>query len=282
MVAGRVMRNAYIRSLERRGVDFGAARRYWSSKRPALEACRREVERRDMTYPEYFTSDIHTYYQGHLSWEQAYHTGCHMQGAALLALPEIDPALASRGEPVTPAEAYGAYKRHVAELVVGGAGPGVRRLLDVGCGTGSVTSLLSARFEEVTGVDLSPPYLAIARHCHPTLRWIHANAEATGLPGDGQAFDAVSMVFMLHEMVPEAIANALGEAYRLLPAGGRLVVLDMDPARLPAYPSFIDISEPHLEAYRAVDLRQAMSEVGFGRVTLEPAHGMTALFVATK
>ncbi len=53
------------------------------------------------------------------------------------------------------------------------------RVVDLGCGTGALTSMLADRWQHavVVGVDASPEMLSRARRDHPSLEWIAANIE---------------------------------------------------------------------------------------------------------
>lgn len=77
--------------------------------------------------------------------------------------------------------------------------------------------------------DLSESMLALARRRRPPegageIRFVAGNACA--LPFAGEAFDAV-VATQVHEYVQD-IPAALGEAFRVLRPGGRLLVLDTD------------------------------------------------------
>lgn len=104
------------------------------------------------------------------------------------------------------------------------------KVLDVGCGTGSLAVLMAQRAGEngeVAGIDLSPRMLAAARRKAnlPQLTFRRANAEA--IPYPNGHFDVVTMTYVLHEMPRRARENTLREARRVLTPNGRLIVVDL-------------------------------------------------------
>ena len=108
---------------------------------------------------------------------------------------------------------------------------GARRVLDVGCGTGTFALLLESRGVEVTGVDPAAGSLAYARRRPGADRvtWIHG--DATAIPG--MAVDLATMT----GNVAQAITDPLGwdatlrGVHQALRPGGRFVVESRDPAR---------------------------------------------------
>lgn len=92
------------------------------------------------------------------------------------------------------------------------------RVLDVGCGTGQLTSDIAARGADVLGIDSSPDMIAQARINYPKLafRLVDAATFRTDAP-----FDAVFSNAALHWMKPpEPVVAAMAGA---LKPGGRLV-----------------------------------------------------------
>jgi SAM-dependent methyltransferase len=83
------------------------------------------------------------------------------------------------------------------------AGPGTR-LLDVAVGPGTLTSSAAGRGARVTGVDLAPAMVTLARKLHPGLDFRKASAEE--LPFAAGSFDAVVCSFGLgHFSAPERV-----------------------------------------------------------------------------
>src|ERR1700745_2715225 len=77
------------------------------------------------------------------------------------------------------------------------------------------------------GVDLSEPYVAEARRHLQRWCWLNlmvANGEA--LPVKDQSQDAVTSIFMFHELPPKVRRIVFREFARVLRPGGRVVVVD--------------------------------------------------------
>jgi len=105
---------------------------------------------------------------------------------------------------------------------------GARRLLDVGCGTGTLAAAAASRWPavDIDAVDASGGMLAIAERVRAALepaaarRIRLAQAVADRLPFEDGSFDVVVSAFVL-QLVPSR-ARALREMRRVLRPGGRL------------------------------------------------------------
>jgi len=98
-------------------------------------------------------------------------------------------------------------------------GPTTReRILDIGCGTGHLTSKIAMAGAETSGIDNAPDMVARAKENYPHLRF--QVADAVELPYDCE-FDAVFSNAAIHWMrPPEQVAGGI---LRSLRPGGRLV-----------------------------------------------------------
>lgn len=109
------------------------------------------------------------------------------------------------------------------------------RVLDVACGTGTVTRMAARKVTDtgsVAGLDVNPGMLAVARSNTPSdtaIEWYEAPAE--DMPLAGESFDVVLCQMGL-QFMEDKIA-ALREMRRVLAAGGRVVLNVPGPASKP-------------------------------------------------
>lgn len=77
------------------------------------------------------------------------------------------------------------------------------RVLDYGCGVGYVCSLFADRGYDVTGIDVSPAALAIARDREPRATFLESPPDGL-LPFDDEVFDVVTCLGVL-EHIPDPL-----------------------------------------------------------------------------
>jgi len=96
------------------------------------------------------------------------------------------------------------------------------RILDLGCGTGHLTSEIAAAGAQTLGIDSSADMIGQARQNYPKLKFQLADARTFVAPGTPpEPFDAVFSNAALH-WVPEA-RTAIQAIRRALKPGGRFV-----------------------------------------------------------
>ncbi len=111
-------------------------------------------------------------------------------------------------------------------------------VLDVGCGTGTLTLLIKHNHPNasVYGFDVDPQVLDIARRkaeqAGETI--VLQQGTATCLPYPDDTLDRVFASLMLHHLTREDKRRALREAFRVLRPGGELHVADFGEPHDPA------------------------------------------------
>ena len=118
------------------------------------------------------------------------------------------------------------WKRRLVDMAALGADESV---LDLACGTGDITLAVAGKVGHgnVVGLDISRAMLGIAerkrRRRNSLNVWFH-RADVLRIPFTDQSFDCVTAGYALRN-VPD-ITAALGEIWRVLKPGGRVLSLD--------------------------------------------------------
>ena len=95
---------------------------------------------------------------------------------------------------------------------------------------------------------------------------IVANAEA--IPAPDNSCDAVTSIFMLHELPPEVRRTVIGEAARVLKPGGRLILMNsLQRGDEPDYDGMLErfpqhYHEPYYQSYLSEDFSASRAAAG--------------------
>jgi ubiquinone/menaquinone biosynthesis C-methylase UbiE len=226
-------------------IDRAALQAFYESKDWDIEV--NQWTNPQVDYPDYYQQPFHSIENGYLSVEAA----VSYDAITPYALP--------------PNENW------VRQSLLDGIQGQPRRILDLGCGTGSIALLLQEKFPDaqVIGLDLSPYMLVVAEHRadqrNLPIQWRHGQAEETGLPA--AQFDLVTIGLLFHE-TPPAIAQAiLREAHRLLRTGGEVLILDGNQ-KLLRQTSWLNnvFEEPYIQQYAEGCTEAWLGQAGFGAV----------------
>ena len=159
------------------------------------------------------------------------------------------------------------------------------RVLDVAAGTGTSTKALQRTGATAVALDFSLGMVTEGRRKHPDIEFVEGDAE--DLPFPSQSFDAVTISFGLRNVNNPQMA--LGEMYRVLKPGGRIVICEFSHPQAPlmklgyegylkyVMPAVAAVSSSHKDAYRYLMesiqdwpeqsvLSQWMRAAGFTRV----------------
>lgn len=205
-------------------------------------------------YPTYYLQNFHYQTGGWLSRESAklYDTQVEILfGGAADAMRRIALGSLARG-------VKGTDQRRV-------------RLLDLACGNGRFLAQILAAFPRLpaTGLDLSPAYCEEARRRLARWRDVEiVTGAAERMPFESNAFDAVTCVYLFHELPPRVRREVAREIARVLKPGGILVLADSvqtgDAPDLDRMLEYFPVGfhEPYYGSYLTEDLVALFSEVG--------------------
>jgi ubiquinone/menaquinone biosynthesis C-methylase UbiE len=236
----------FLSPIIRSFIDEEKLRQFYESKDWQAESDR--FRRPDVTYPQYYSS-------------QNFHgiEGGYLNGGAATSYDPITQYV------LLPNEKW--VRQGLIDSIQGQP----RRILDLGCGTGSTTLMLKEAFPqaEVVGLDLSPYMLVMADHKAKATRldvqWHHGKAEETGFPD--ASFDLVTASLLFHETPPSVTQSILRECFRLLTTGGEVLILDGNQKTIRQVDWLTEVfEEPYIKAYAAGNLDAWMGAAGFEAV----------------
>jgi len=142
---------------------------------------------------------------------------------------------------------------------------GVRNatLLDLACGTGRFLREVKSNYPKltVTALDLSPHYLELAREAlAPWSGTTFLEAPAEAVPAADASFDAITCIFLFHELPVKTRRQVAAEMARLLRRGGAAIIADsIQLGDAPEYDALVEyfphaFHEPYYAQYAREDL----------------------------
>ncbi|MEL6633330.1 MAG: class I SAM-dependent methyltransferase [Bacteroidota bacterium] len=106
-----------------------------------------------------------------------------------------------------------------------------KRYLDIGCGTGNYTSVLTQSGGQFIGVDPSARMLEMAKEKDPTIDWLIGTAESLEMPAE--SVDGILASLTLHHW--DSLPNGFRHLYAALKTGGRMVIFTSTPDQMEGY-----------------------------------------------
>ena len=164
------------------------------------------------------------------------------------------------------------YKKHLVELL---SIDKPFSMLDVGCGTATLTMMIKQRYPivDITGIDGDEAVLRIAQRKIQTagLNINLAFGLVTQLPYDDESFDCCVCSLVLHHLTTENKRKAMEELFRVIKPSGRLLILDFStPHNLPMM--MVTLATQYLEeTYDNFHgrLLEFMPKVGFANINVD-------------
>jgi SAM-dependent methyltransferase len=257
-------RQMMIKRAEKIGVPW--TKRVQELKTRDWETDLAQVQNPQVAYPDYYLKSFHAYAQGNLNWDAA----LEVEVAAYAVHAGIWKESGAKGDRL--------LRSSYHEIITSQIPTTPQTILDLGCSVGMSTFALQEAYPHatITGLDLSPYFLAVAKYSSKerdsAINWVHSTAEATPLAAN--SFDLVSSFLMFHELPQSATQQIFQEAQRLLKPGGYLTIMDMNPqseiyARMPPYIlTLLKSTEPYLDDYFSLDIENTLMAAGFSTPTI--------------
>jgi ubiquinone/menaquinone biosynthesis C-methylase UbiE len=163
-------------------------------------------------------------------------------------------------------------RRETAEM--GEVQPG-DKVLDVCTGTGDVALEFNKRCDDVTGIDLSPEMLAVARRKDREGKVRFLQMDATNLDFTDKEFDISAISFGLHDMPFGMREGALREMARVTKK--RIVIVDYNPPQNPIlralYVALISLYESkYFPEFAMSDFEEMLARCGLRVERDRPVH----------
>lgn len=165
-------------------------------------------------------------------------------------------------------------------------GPAPYGLLDVGCGTGTLLSMLAAdpHAEQLVGLDYSPEMVRRAADkcagCDPQRRLEIVHADAEHLPFADGAFDILTCCNSFHHYPhPAAVINGF---WRVLRPGGLLILIDGFRDNVigwVVFDVFVAAIERHVRHLPWSEFRKLIEQAGFRELRQRKMNVLAPLLV---
>jgi ubiquinone/menaquinone biosynthesis C-methylase UbiE len=149
------------------------------------------------------------------------------------------------------------------------------KIIDIGCGTGRFIDALKQVWPKlpVLGIDMSEAYVRHAkRFLRRRSRLNFSVAKAESLPVASESQDALTGIFLFHELPPNIRRIVIRECARVLKPGGRLILVDsLQRGDRPDYDGLLELfpqsyHEPYYRSYLEEDFIALTAEHGFFHV----------------
>jgi SAM-dependent methyltransferase len=113
--------------------------------------------------------------------------------------------------------------------LVGALGPVAgKRVLELGCGHGTLSVFMAKQGASVTGVDIGPRLVEAAAKLAELngVDAVFARVDIKSLPFAAESFDVVVALAVLHHLPERDLASTLAETHRVLRAGGTAILVE--------------------------------------------------------
>jgi ubiquinone/menaquinone biosynthesis C-methylase UbiE len=171
---------------------------------------------------------------------------------------------------------------------------GHEKIIDIGCGTGSLTvdiagKLSPAKGGQIIGIDAAAKMIALAQKKASGIGQVQfCISAAEHLEYPDETFDCAISTFFFHHIDYELKLQALNEIWRTLKKNGKVVIVDVDTptnifGKICAWSGYVLFLQQEIKENIEGKLRDAIIQSKFGQFELISSHmGYVSIFALQK
>lgn len=171
---------------------------------------------------------------------------------------------------------------------------GHEKIIDIGCGTGSLTidiagKLSPAKGGQIIGIDAAAKMIALAQKKASGIGQVQfCISAAEHLEYPDETFDGAISTFFFHHIDFELKLQALNEIWRTLKNNGKVVIVDVDTptnifGKICAWSGYVLFLQQEIKENIEGKLRDAIIQSKFGQFELISSHmGYVSIFALQK
>lgn len=280
-------RNWFISRAEVMGIDWNYMKKQRMDKLERLRELKNDSVDHTIEYPEYYTQPFHGYDKGNLNWMAAVEGEPATLSIALNYWKESNPLITQDWLRYNISKNIKEYLKNTSILNT------PKNILDIGCSVGVSSEFLykSFRSANVTGIDLSPYFIAMAKlrseEFDFPINYYHRMAENSHF--ENNTFDLTACNFIMHELPEHATKDILKEMYRITSHGGTIAIVDLTPVKIKneffvsAFRRWsFEVTEPHIYGYYNRDIIKLLKDAGFVNIVQKSNDPINSVWLASK
>ncbi len=283
-------RKWFINRAGQKGIPWLEIAKKYEDVQDEIKVCKKEIENKNIIYPDYYLKPFHGYNEGNMLWKAAIEAESATLSIAAGYWNDVDPYTAQEWmrQNITNNIDYYIKRSNGDNKYF------PKRILDIGCSTGISTNYVKSLLKEngeMYGLDLSPYFIAVAdynsKKQKDQIKYIHGNAERMNFQNN--TFDLITANFLFHELPDYAASIIIQEAYEKLNDYGILAIVDIDPGYLDtllnrnAFRKWaFEITEPHIYNYYQRNTINMLKNAGFTNIDKIRNDPLNSIWVGTK